>query len=524
MLSSSEQGSKEVDHFAWQSLPNNTHPLWWKDPGLRRCVFALAFYFLAQATGGYDKSLINNLQSIPTWAEALDNPDDSTLGLIIASLSLGIVVISGLADGHANDHIGRKKTMFLGSCFMLVGAILQAAANGRNEFVGGRVLIGVGAAGTLCSGPLLAAEISHPRQRGFVTGFYNTLWYVGSIICAWLSFGTSFMHGTNWAWRIPCIGQAVPAFITVCACYWLPESPRYLVQQGKREEALALLAKYHSNNDEQDPLVLFEMQEIDRAIALDNLGKQRGFIASWTHLLATKANRYRMLVITVLVIGVDWCGTSVISYYLARILTNVGIKSATQQTGIIWNWITSLTGVALVERVGRRGLWLASFGGMLIANIPFGACSALYAKHGNLSAGRAVIFLVFLYQGFYNIGSNPLPYLYTTEILPYSIRANGLAYEVLTDAVHGILGQYTMPIALSKLGWKLYFIYTAFLVLTIIAVYFLFPETKGRSLEEVAIIFGDAPEAIRNESALVAEIAQVTLPEGEHVEDKKEAV
>ncbi|OXG33120.1 hexose transporter protein [Cryptococcus neoformans Bt120] len=487
-------GHSVSSKFAFAQYQNNAHPQWWKDPGMRRGNLVILLYMVAQATGGYDKSLINNLQSIPTWEAVVGHPTGSALGVVTAMLSIGVIVGSPFF-GWLSDWKGRKITMFIGSCIMLVGAILQAAATNRDFFIGGRFLIGFGVAGTLCSGPLLASEIAHPRQRSVVASFYNTFWYVGSIICAWLSFGTAYLSN-DWAWRIPCIGQAVPALILVCIGLWLPESPRYLVKKNRSDEALAILARYHANGDQSDPLVQFELQEIKQTLDAEAMYETKGWIKPWLDLVSTRPNRYRMFIITIMVIGIDWCGTSITSYYLSTILSSVGITSATQQTGIngglqVFNWLTSVSGAMLVERLGRRALWLTSFGGMLAVNVPFGACSALYAKRGDLAAGRAVVALVFLYNGFYNIGCNPLPYAYAVEILPYNIRAKGLAFEVAFDASQGVLGQWTNPIAMDALEWKFYFVYTAFLVLIVLAVYFTFPETKGLTLEEIKEVFGD---------------------------------
>lgn len=157
---------------SYQHLRNNTNSKWWRDAGLRKTNLIVCCYMIAQATGGYgmspasirgshaklvgdlDKSLINGLQSIPQWkaskclmplvdcsllnklyaTKELGNPDASSLGLITASLSLG--VIAGSAPfGWLADYYGRRITMFLGSLIMFVGAVLQAAAHGRNEFI-----------------------------------------------------------------------------------------------------------------------------------------------------------------------------------------------------------------------------------------------------------------------------------------------------------------------------------------------------------------------------------------------------
>ncbi|GAA6011711.1 hypothetical protein JCM10207_004219 [Rhodosporidiobolus poonsookiae] len=481
---------------AWSALSNNVAPgMWWNDAGLRRCNWILACYVFIQATGGYDKSLLNNLQSMPKWQELVDHPSSSALGLITCSMSLGTIATAPFF-GWMADKYGRRLTMFAGSALMLVGAILQAAANGRDMFIAGRVIIGAGVSGSLNSGPLLVAEISHPRQRATYSAFYNTLWYVGSTVCAWLSFGTSWMDTSSFSWRIPAIGQAIPAAFTVIAVYWLPESPRWLVKNGRAEEAHQMLAKFHANGKMDDELVMYEMATIREALAVEEANPSKGLLGDWAELFSTKGNRYRMFVMTWFVLGIDWCGTAITSYYLTKILNSVGVTSATEQCVAVWNIITAMSGAMMAESLGRRKLWLVSFVGMLLVNVPFGVCSALFAKNGNLAAGKAVIAFSYLYQGTYNLGCNPLPYLYAPELWPLRLRSKAMSYEVALDATMGVLGQYTTPIALDSLQWRMYFVYTAFLVVWIVGIYFTFPETKGCTLEEIAVIFGDGAENV----------------------------
>ncbi|GAA6032117.1 hypothetical protein JCM8097_007081 [Rhodosporidiobolus ruineniae] len=486
----------------WASLSNNIRQgWWWRDPGLRACNLTLI--------GGYDKSLMNNLQSLPSWQNMIDHPSSSALGLITCSMSIG-TICSAPFFAWMSDRFGRRACMAAGAFLMFAGAVIQACANGRNAFLAGRIIIGLGVSGSLASGPLLVAEISHPRHRAVYGALYNTLWYVGSTVVAWLSFGTSYIP-TGASWRIPCGGQAIPALFTLITIYWLPESPRWLIKNNREPEALHLLAKYHANGKEDDELVQFELSEIKEALAVEAAIPTKGFLSDWLDLFATKANRHRSFVTIWFVCGIDFCGTAITSYYLTKILNSVGVTDSHEQTAIngglqVWQIITAVSGAMFAERLGRRKLWLTSFIGMLLVNIPFGVCSMLFTEHGNQSAGKAVIAMVFLYQGTYNLGCNPLPYLYVTEMWPLRHRAPAIGFEVALDATPsspaamGVLGQYTSPIAMDSLGWKCYFIYTALLVLWIVGIYFTFPETKGMTLEEIALLFGDsAPqvEALR---------------------------
>ena len=148
-----------------------------------------------------------------------------------------------------------------------------------------------------------------------------------------------------------------------------------------------------------------------------------------------------------------------------------------------------------VEKVGRRPLFIISTAGMLVSYAIITAMSGTYEKTHNAGAGRALLAFVFIFNGFYAIAYTPLLVSYTVEILPFLIRAKGLA--VMNFSVMGaiIFNQYTNPIALDALKWKYYLIYTIWLVFELVYVWLWATETKGRSLEETAALF-DGEDAV----------------------------
>ena len=138
---------------------------------------------------------------------------------------------------------------------------------------------------------MLVTELCHPQHRATFTAIYNSLWYVGAIVAAWLTFGTLKIE-SNWAWRIPSIVQAFPSILQLIFVGIVDESPRFLVARGKSEKALQVLAKCHANGNDQDEVVQLEMQEIH-----DTLKMEREFSSqSWLSLFQTKGNRHRMLI------------------------------------------------------------------------------------------------------------------------------------------------------------------------------------------------------------------------------------
>ena len=317
------------------------------------------------------------------------------------------------------------------------------------------------------------------------------MWYLGSIIAAWLTFGTGHLS-THWSWRIPSIVQAVSPFLVAVATFFVPESPRWLCSKGRYDEARRTLIKYHANGNENDEVARIELEEIEQALALEKETQ----IGSWGNTLKSAANRKRFGIALSVAVLTLWNGQGVISYYFSPILDSVGITETSQQTGInggmsVWNLICSVAGALLADRLGRRPLWLISFVGMIAANVPLTISSAMYKQHGSTAAAYSTIVFLFLYNAAFNIACNPLLYCYTTEILPYSIRSRGLAVQVLASQVALTVNQYVNPIALERIGYYYFIFYLGMLILGTALIYFTFPETKGYTLEELGMLFDE---------------------------------
>jgi MFS family permease len=285
-----------------------------------------------------------------------------------------------------------------------------------------------------------------------------------------------------------------------------PESPRWLASKGRIEEVRAFLVKYHADGDENSPLVTFELEEITATLALETRVKQT---TSYADMLRTKGNRHRLLISLTLGIFSQWNGVGIAGYYLSPVLKTVGVTSVTEQTMIsgflqVWNLILAVSAAFSVDRLGRRKLFLASSLGMLGSYIFITAFSATFAHTLKAATGAAVIPFLFLFYGFYDIAFTPLLVSYTCEIWPYEFRARGVAVMFMSTNVAVFFNIFINPIALESIQWKYYLVYCIILVFITTAIYYLYPETNGHTLETMARVF-DGEDALVPEEGRVKE-------------------
>lgn len=233
------------------------------------------------------------------------------------------------------------------------------------------------------------------------------------MIAAWATFGTR-NYGGSWAWRVPSLLQVLLPLIGIPGLIMIPESPRWLVSVDRVDEARKNLADLHAGGDTKSPLIDFEMAEIQQTIQAEKEAEQ---YSAWTDLWATPGNRHRLFVSLSLGTFAQWSGNGVVSYYLSIILNSVGITSVDDQTLIsaclqVWNLIWAVTAALLVDRLGRRMLFMTSVSYpdlyfnpisncvqaivMLVSYIVITGLSGSFAATGNATTGLAVIPFLFM--------------------------------------------------------------------------------------------------------------------------------
>ncbi|KAM7206588.1 General substrate transporter [Rhypophila sp. PSN 637] len=503
---------------AQEEAPQFEKVNWRQDAGLRKLYFYAAVLCIASATTGYDGMFFNSVQNFKVWGDYFGNPDGKELGLLGALYQIGSLASIPFVP-IITDNFGRKIPIVIGCVIMIAGSILQGACTSMGQFMGGRVLLGFGNSLAQIASPMLLTELCHPQHRARLTTVYNCLWNVGALIVAWLSFGTKYTYN-EWSWRIPALVQAFPSLIQLVFIYWVPESPRYLIAKERHEEALHILAKYHANGNENDTLVQFEFREIKDTIRLEYENNKN---SSYMDFLKTKGNRYRLSVLISLGFFSQWSGNAIISNYASKLYDSAGLEGQeTAKLGLSAGQtclalIVSITMALLVDKLGRRPAFLASTAGMFGTFIFWTITSALWDEKRAPGADKAMIFFIWVFGIFYSLAWSGLLVGYTVEILPYRLRAKGLMIMNVCVQAALTLNVYANPIAFEAFyghTWKLYLIYTCWIFFELCFVYFMYVETKGPTLEELA-------KVIDGDEADVAHIDIRQIEKETHITDEK---
>ncbi|SGZ47317.1 CIC11C00000005845 [Sungouiella intermedia] len=477
---------------------------WYKVPHLRKMTFVIFLLTLSSTTSGYDGSVMNGLQSLLHWQSEMGTPTGDRLGHLANGVNFGCIIGVTIAP-YICDHYGRRTLVFIGSTVAVIGAILQGCSNSYGFFLASRVVLGFGAVLSSVAAPVLISESAYPLHREASTFAYNVCWYLGAIIASWVTYGTRNIN-SNYAWKIPSFLQGVLPLVQVVFIFLIPESPRYLVKKGKVLEAEAVLRKFHAGGStlpEDDALVQFELSEIESAIAAESEAAQ----SSYLDFIRVPRFRKRLFLVVFVAIMAQLSGNGLVSYYFVQVLRSIGITSTKRQLEIngclmIYNFVICLTLTNLVTKFKRRVMFLTGCGGMLVCYVIWTILSALneQAHFNNKSLANGVLAFIFLYYLFYDIGLNGLPFLYLTEVLPYSHRAKGINLMIFVTYSVLIFNGYVNTIAMDAIGWKYYIVYCCVNAVELVIVYFTFPETSGFTLEEVGQVFGDEVPDIKNKT------------------------
>ncbi|KAJ7129328.1 major facilitator superfamily domain-containing protein [Mycena epipterygia] len=464
--------------------------------------------FMGALSFGYDTTVISSVNGMVQYTDYFSIGGGATgggQGVITAMLyslfTFGCIVGSFVA-GPMADRWGRRRGMFTASMFILAGVSTVTAAQSRIYLFVGRFLIGFGSVLNNCAAPAYVAEISPPQWRGRLAGLYNgetractferilkpdkyaAFTFIGSIVCSVVAIGTGRILSTL-SWRIPFAIQFIPTIILAVGVCFIPESPRWLVSVGRKDEARAVLATYHGNGNANSPLVVLEWRELETCIKTDGSDKRWW---DYSELFNSRGARYRTFIISWLALCCLWSGTGIF-YYVTVAFDLAGVKTQDgrlifSSVAVIMGGIGALVGASIVDRIGRRTLWIW---GTACSSITLGLAAGFTAKANSEGAIAALVIFSF----FVNMTYTPLQGMYPSECLNFSNRSKGLALFALIESLAAMVNNFAGAVAFQKIGWKYMLVPAAWDVVETIVIWMYAVETKGRTLEELDVIFED---------------------------------
>lgn len=396
-------------------------------------------------------------------------------GWAASSALIGCMVGAGFA-GMLNDGLGRKKTLLLCAALFLLSSLGTAFPQTLSQFVWARFAAGIAIGAVSMTSPIYIAEIAPMRVRGRLVSLYQLAIVSGIFI---VFFVNNLIQGqgdeawnTETGWRIMFGVGAVPSLLFGVLVAIVPESPRWLVQAGRRDEALHIIQRVAGVGEAQR-----EMQEIETT-----LNQEEGKLSE----LFTGGYLAALAIGVVLAVFQQFSGINSIMYYAPEIFKSVGssTNSAFIQTVCVGavNLLFTLVAVAWVDRAGRKALLI---GGTAVQVITLGAVGWLFHVDGSR---WLLLACILMYVAAFAAAMGPIVWIVISEIFPNRIRGRAMSIAILALWAACYVVSQTFPMLLEQIGpAKTFWFYAFCSFLSMVFVAMFVPETKGRSLEEIAL-------------------------------------
>lgn len=464
-------------------------------PSLRGRKLTGAVAFVA-GTGftllGYDQGVMSSLitgnqfeASFPEVVVEASHPNHATLqSFTIAIYEVGCL-FGALSNLWVGDKLGRRRTIFLGGSIMMIGAILQVTAFSFAQLTFSRILTGYGNGLITSTVPTYHAELSPSAKRGRMIMMEGTLIVVGVSIAYWVDLALFFVNWSSAQWRAPIALQLVFEIIVVTCIGFLPESPRWLVKHGRNAEAMAVISAME-DKPPTDPEVQRTYYGIREAVAVET--SSQGSLRELT--TGGRSQNFRRTSIAVACqMMQQLTGINLVTYYATIVFQRLGLSDVNARITAAANgteyFLASFIAYYAIDYVGRRQLMLIGTIGQCIVMVLL----AILGYINNKPAQIASVVMLFGFNTFFAIGWLGMAWLYCAELAGLRTRAPTNALSTASNWTFNFVVVMAVGPSFNNISWRTYIVFAALNAAIVPVVYFFFPETGGRSLEDLDVVF-----------------------------------
>ncbi|KAI0160433.1 putative MFS monosaccharide transporter [Xylariaceae sp. FL1272] len=446
-----------------------------------------------------------------SWIDYMKHPSTAITGAVVAVYIAGEAVGSLLQILIA-DKLGRTRFMQFACVLVTIGVIIQTASINIGMLLAGRVIAGIAVGWQIyafCQArkrdelwlmcisyralsatvPIYLSEIGTPKTRGLIGGLSGVGLAAGTLTANWVGFAGSFAPYGSVQWRLP-LGLQAPwgMILFICLSTYMPRSPRELIQKGDIQGARKEFTKIRSDmpaHEAYEEFTLMKAQiEYEKQRALSGYGE------------VFKVYRHRVLVCIAVQVLTSVTGVNVIQYYQTNLYTSLGIDAKTRLAlAAIWGttaFIANVIGVLILpDRWGRRKMLLAGVTCVIITEI-YSAVLQREFQHTDNRVGKGFAILgIYIFAVCYYALINSTTWLYGSEIIPYFIRSKMVGVSAVAHYAVNVGFTEAGPTAFANIGENYYYVFVGVGAVYLVLIYLYFPETKQKSLEEIAAAFGD---------------------------------
>jgi len=421
---------------------------------------------------GYDTAVINGANQYLKAHFSLDSLQEGMAG---ASAILGCIP-GAMCAGFLSDRFGRRNVLFICAILYAVSGVLSAVPRTFTEFLVARFVsgLGIGASSMIC--PVYIAEMAPAGRRGRLGSLFQFGIVIGIFLTLFINARIQGLGDEAWnassGWRWMLGAEVAPAAVLLAVLFFVPESPRWLLQAGHEPAARRILGSIGGLAHAET-----EISAVRSVLAQE----EGGFLELF------QARFRRPLIIAILLMAFSqFCGINAIMYYSTKIFTSAGVGvrnsfTASALVGLV-NLLFTFVAMALVDKAGRRPLLLV---GLVVQVLALSAVGWMF--HAGVH-GLALLVAIVIFIAAFAMALGPIPWILCSEIFPTRVRGRAMSVATFVIWVSCYVVAQTFPMLNDspKIGPALTFwVYALSSLLGLAFVLAMVPETKGRSLEEI---------------------------------------